>query len=68
LQNALGSFNDLCTVGPFLRKVGGQVPASRQQSFMENAAFCDGWTQAEARHVVPRLEQTWSRFETAMGE
>ena len=68
LQDALGSFNDLCTVGPFLRKVGEQVPASRRQSFMENAAFCDGWTQAESRHVVSRLEQTWGRFELAMDE
>ena len=66
LQDALGQFNDLCNVGPFLRTVRAKVPPSRQLAFAEITAFCDGWAQAEARHAVPRIEKTWQRFESAM--
>lgn len=67
LQDDLGQFNDMCNVAPFLRRVAEKVPPRSRHGFDEAAAFCTGWSHAEASHAVDRLARTWKKFESVHG-
>lgn len=67
LQDELGRFTDLTNAGGFLGRVRTTVPRRNRAAFDEAAAFCTGWTLAQASATVPRLERKWNEFERAVG-